>query len=170
MRDLGPKLGRRVLRYATAGAAQVFRDAARTKAPIRQPEAKGRRIFSTKYGDRVPGLLKRSLIAVRNSRASGKSVETYSMTVRTGDPPTKGGVSRDAYYWRWVEAGHIKRQAGGALKGGEKRKREQRVTLGQTGQFVQGRWYIRQAFEASTNRAIDEFYRRVDYKFRTLKL
>ena len=170
MDELGPKVGRRVLRFAVAGAARVFRDVARARAPMRQASARGGKVFASRYGNRMPGLLRRSIIVVRNRRESGRTTETYTSTVRTGDPPTKGGASRDAYYWRWVEAGHVKRQPGGRLTGGARTRSAARAALRRGGEFVEGRWYMRSAFAQAGNRALAEFYRRAEAKFRETKL
>ena len=162
----GPKLGRRVLRYATAGAAQVIRNRARQLAPSRKTGSGS--IFRSKQGDRIPGLLKRSIISPRNAKGSSRSLEAYFVTVRAGVAPTKGGVSRDAYYWRWVEGGHIKRQPGGPLRGGVARKKLARTRARAGGSWVAGRWYLQSAGQQSFSAALTEFYRRAEQKIALL--
>lgn len=167
MRDLGPKFGRRVMRYAIAGAAMQIRDGAKAVTPVRKT---GRgSIFRSRYGTRIPGLLRRSIIAKRNNKASSQALEAYYVTARSGDAPTKGGVSRDAYYWRWVEGGHIKRRPGGALRGGSAAKSLVRSRARKAGDFVSGRWYLRRGGEQSFGRALAEFYRRAEIKLAALQ-
>lgn len=157
------KMGRKAVRYATSGAGQVLRDRSRGLAPI------GTLASNRGYGHHVPGLLKRSIILWRSKRISSRTTEGYSVGVKGGKAKTKKGLSRDAYYWRWVEQGHLARGPGGKITGGNKTRALKRKRLLSSGaSFTPGVWYLRDGLRVGSRAAVEEFSRRLDSSFKAL--
>lgn len=148
LRAIGVDMERRAVRQASAAAAAVFRAAAQRNAPVQEPP--GRK-------GHMVGTLRRAIYARRVR--SPKGVSIYRVSVRQGKK--EKGKGRDAYYWAWVEQGHIARGPGQALRGGANSKSLQRKRLRAAGGFVQPKPYLRPAFEQSGGRALQVFNERL---------
>ena len=84
----------------------------------------------------------------------------YRIGVRQGRGEQKR--NRDAYYWAWVEQGHIARGPGGALKGGVRSKSLQRRRLrAGGGKVVPPHPFFKPAFESAGSRALQVFNERL---------
>lgn len=150
LREIGRQMERKVVRGATRAAARQFVATVRSGAPIMK--SPGRR-------GRTPGVLRRAVYVTRGKQ-SGKGVEHFFVGVRQGAKASASG--RDAFYWRWIEAGHIARGPGGALKGGERtRALTRRRMLAGGVRFVEARPFLMPAFRAKGQQALAEFYRRI---------
>lgn len=114
------------------------------------------------------GVMQRSVYVSRTRRPTGPGVARYFVSIRQGKKAKtvkrgkmKGAVL-DAYYWRWVEAGHLVRGPGQAIKGGDRYKNLQRQRLRTSGASkVDGKWFVRDGFNAAKGRAVDVFYERM---------
>lgn len=149
MKELGYDFERRVFRAGVGAAAQVFRREVQRRAPVRT------------------GLLSRA-VYVKRDRSSGRGKEHYFVGIRQGKRARSATVGKgftgnlDAYYWRFVEAGHLVRQPGGRLRGGTRTRALQRSRLIAGGaKRVPGKGFIRTAFEAKKGEALDAFTARV---------
>lgn len=148
LRAMNADLEQKGNRLATAAAARVFRAAVARTAPLG-----------------ATGMLRRSIFVFR-SRRSRRPNTIYAVSVRSHrrrkiDRKTKK-VMLDAYYWGWVEAGHLARGPGQALRGGNRRKALERARLRRAGAaFVPGRWYFRRAFATSSSEAVRAYERRL---------
>jgi hypothetical protein len=89
-------------------------------------------------------------------------MELIVVGVRNGKRYQKGKENRDAYYWRWVEAGHVARGPGSRLKGGDRSRALQRKRIKESGgRVVQGVWFMRRAFLANQHQALKAFNARI---------
>lgn len=96
---LTASVGESTLRAAGFAGAKVFREGAKERL--------------TANGSVISGVVLRNIIVKRQEELSdGNKRQTYLITVRSG----KRNVEGDAYYWRWVEAGHsfVRRKPKGA--------------------------------------------------------
>jgi HK97 gp10 family phage protein len=98
---------------AVRAAAQVFRKAVIANAPVLKQPTK----------NRVAGTLKRAIFVKRSKRSTSGAVR-YFIGVRTGTKAAKS--NRDAFYWRFLEAGWMPRGPGAKLKGGTRSRAFQR--------------------------------------------
>lgn len=153
----------KVVRQALASGTQAFAKEARRLAPVLQPPKDGRRRIN-----REAGVLKRAIFAAKTKKPTAPGVERYYVGVREGKKYQRVKVgkgkygSRDAFYWRWQEAGWIPRGPGRKIRGGERRRkleRERIVAAG--GRRVPGRDFLKRAFETQQQRAVAEFERRL---------
>lgn len=124
LRELGPKLAKKHLKYAIMSGARLVRDTARDLAPVES------------------GRLKKSIIIKFQSKLSKQGNVTYYVLAKRGKKyqkvtrrrtvVTNGVRSRvdvvsneDAYYWRFVEFGTSRQAAQKFMRPAfEKRKRE----------------------------------------------
>lgn len=87
---LGGAVNESVLRDVAYTGADIFRDEAQARAPVRK------------------GVLKANVIVKHlEEDADGGKLQAYKVTVRSGKFNTEG----DAFYWRWVEFGTSKMAA-----------------------------------------------------------
>lgn len=108
LKELGERLQKldkdmagRVVRAATAAAANVVKKAAIQNAPISsEPHQLGRR----KDQIAQPGNLRKNIIIRRLPPAQRTSTEEYIVTIRAGS----GKVPKDAFYGKFVEFGTVK--------------------------------------------------------------
>ncbi len=147
--SLSSDVQRKYLRGAVAAGARVVRDAAMRNVPIRT------------------GTLKRAIYSKWIQEASGKDRQTFLVSVRRGKGfrssrktnkrtgKTRETANRDAYYWTWVEFGHVTRGAGQRIKGGTIRRERARTALRNSGQFVPPRPFLRPAFESNKSATIE---------------
>ena len=135
------------LRGAVAAGARLIRDAAIKNVPVRS------------------GTLRRALYSKWIREASGNNRQTFLVSVRRGKQfqaktrtSARGRVTKtkssDAYYWTWIEFGHVAtgptRIAGGAL-----RRERSRQKLKSAGHFVPPRPFLRPAFESNKLAAVE---------------
>ena len=100
-------------------------------------------------GGRSTGTLRKAVYTkwLRNSAIKGRV--TFLISLKRGKKKANAKGKRrntvDAYYWWWIENGHIAVGPGGALRGGEKRRKPQRAALKAAGKFVPARPFLRPA-------------------------
>ncbi|HEY1182233.1 MAG TPA: HK97-gp10 family putative phage morphogenesis protein [Rhodocyclaceae bacterium] len=152
LRFLGYDMERKVMRSAGMAAASVFKRAAAANAPVGKVNSK----------TRTPGRLKKNVFAGRSKNRSKPGMELIVVGVRNGKRFQKGKENRDAYYWRWVEAGHVATGPGKRLKGGERSRALQRDRLRTAGRTVPGVWFMRRAFDANQDKAVKAFNKRIE--------
>lgn len=149
LREFGFDMERKVFRSGVAAAANVFKAKAVQLAPTLRVPRK----------DRTAGLLKKA-IYIKRSKDSRNGLEHYFVGVRQGRAARqrKGG-SLDAFYWRWVEQGHIARGPGQALRGGRRSKAIQRSRY--SGSRVPAYPFLAPAFQRAQQQALQAFNDRV---------
>ncbi len=140
-------LKNRTVRAAANAGAQVLakrvREAVRAKTTTRS------------------GVLSRSVIVSRNRRKLRGS-EVYRVRFRAGrSARVSKGTRLDAFYWYWVDQGHVTRGAK-ALRGGKRAKVVARGRLKASGNWVRGRFFMQDGFRAGQSEAVDVVYRRID--------
>ncbi len=112
LKELPDRVARNGLRASVYAGAKVIRDEARLKAPLA--------IAALGPSQPPPGTLKRSVIMKQIPELSGKSRQTFFVTVRHGKKyrkqGKKGNLSQDAWYWRFVEFGTVKMAASPFLR------------------------------------------------------
>ncbi len=152
LRELGVKVSKRLVRASTAAAGQVI--------------AKQVRIAIAATTVRRSGVLARSVFVARSRRQTPGS-ETYRISVRAGRTArrskSRSGVvtTLDAYYWYWVDQGHLARGPGQKIRGGQRTRALQRARLRAAGaRFVPGREFMKRGFQAGKGPAVEAFYRR----------
>ncbi|WP_395406304.1 HK97-gp10 family putative phage morphogenesis protein [Pseudoduganella sp. UC29_106] len=153
LRALGIDMERKIVRAGALAAGIVFRNAARENAPSLKP--------NTRRKDRTPGALKKSIYATRSKSKSKPGLETIVVAARAGSKTSKKGVAT-AFYWRWVEDGHVARGPGGKLKGGNRSRALQRSRLKAGGKFVPGVAFLRRAFQGKQDQAVAAFNKRIE--------
>lgn len=141
---------RKIFRNAVGAAARVFQRHVKTilARPRKSKPRKGT----------PPGTLQRA-IYIKRARDSKGGLEHYFVGVRQGrkEQGRKGG-SRDAFYWRMVELGHLIRGRGQALRGGDRLKRLQRSRLAASGASrVQAYPFLQPAFQRGQTEALQKF-------------
>lgn len=149
LRAIGGDFEKKAMRSATAAAASVFRAAARQAAPQQEPP-------STRKGH-VVGTLKRAIYTYKRKGSQGSV--TYRVSIRMGKK--EQAKKRDAFYWSWVEQGHVARGPGQRIKGGANSKALQRKRLKSGGGFVQAQPFLAPAFRSAGSRALQVFSERL---------
>lgn len=149
LNKLAADVQKKHLRGAVAAGARIFRDAAVRNVPVRS------------------GTLKRAIYSKWIQEASGSDRQTFLVSVRRGKGfkstkktnkrtgKTRETTNRDAFYWTWVEFGHVTRGKGQKIKGGTIRRERARKALKAAGNFVPPRPFLRPAFEANKTAAIE---------------
>lgn len=107
LRELPKNIGRNVLRGSVNAGATVIRQEAVQRAPISTgPVADGHP---------PPGTLKKAIYQKQIREKSTDQKQVFYVGVRHGSTAGKKGsknrLSRDAYYWRFVEFGTVKMAA-----------------------------------------------------------
>lgn len=154
LRAFSIDMQKKVIRSGAMAAAAVFRNAARNNTPVSK---------LSKRGGSTPGTLKKSIFAGRSKTRSKPGTETYTVGARGGAGKTTRKNAVTAYYWRWVEAGHLVRGAGKKLKGGDKSRALQRERLKTAGaKFVPPNAFLRRAFQSKQSEAINAFNKRIE--------
>lgn len=152
LRALGSDMQRKIVRAGALAAGIVFRNAAREFAPVLRKARK----------DRVSGALKKSIYATRSKNKSRPGMEAIVVAGRTGNKGAKKPTA-SAFYWRFVEEGHLARGPGGKLKGGNRSRELQRSRLKAGGaKFVPPVAYLRRAFQTKQDQAIAAFNKRIE--------
>jgi HK97 gp10 family phage protein len=155
LKELSGSMQRKVVRAGGMAGAKVFQKAAKANAPVLQ-KRDTRRVMA-----RVPGALKKAIVAGRSKKQSKPGTEVTFIAVRTGGK--NPNMSKSAFYWRFVEDGHLTRGKGQAIKGGKNRAGLERTRLKAAGaKFVPGRGYIARAFKDNQDAAIKAFNQRIE--------
>jgi len=117
------------------------------------------------------GTLRRAIYRVRDAKAPdgesrwivgvrrGKKYQSRTLTSKRGKQFTT--KNRDAYYWAWIEFGHIARGPGQRIKGGTRTKQSKRDQLRTQGHFVPARPFMRPAFERRKEDAVEAIKKRL---------
>lgn len=155
LKALGVDLQTKIIRSGVRAALTVFRRAVLAAVPVH----KGR-YPNTKY-QQVPGTLKRSIYIARSKRSSTPGVEYGIVRPRSGQ---KSQASlTNAYYWRWVEEGHLIRRAGQKLRGGVRRRALERSRLNSSGAArTRAFFFMKTSFDRNVEKATDAFSKRVN--------
>lgn len=144
LKDFGYDMERKVFRSGVAAAANVFRKLTVQLVPVRT------------------GLLKKAIYTKR-ARDSRNGLEHYFVGVRQGKKAQrrKGG-SLDAFYWRFVEQGHLVRRRGRGIRGGRRSAALQRSRLNASGAArVPAYPFLAPAFQRGKDQALQAFTTRV---------
>lgn len=154
LRALSADMQRKVVRAGALAAATDFRNAAKANAP-QSRVSRGR--------GHTPGQLKRAIVAGRAKNRSKPGIEAYTVVVRAGKARRKNQSS--AFYWRWVEAGHLVRGPGKKLQGGDKSRALQRQRLQASGaKYVPPNAFLLRAFRARQGQAVAAFNKRIEVR------
>lgn len=155
LKELSNDMQRKVVRAGATASAQVFRKAAVALAPVlKKPDTR-------KVNPRVPGALKRAIYAARSRTKSKPSAEVIVVGVRAGSKETKS--AKTAFYWRFVESGHLVRGKGQKIKGGTKRAGLERRRLKAAGaKFIPGVQFLARAFKEKQEEAVKAFNLRIE--------
>lgn len=157
LRALSDDMQKKVIRSAEMAAAVIFRNSARINAPTSA---------TSKNRGASPGLLKKSIYAGRSKTRSKPGLETYTVGARKGKKTTRKNVV-GAFYWRWVEGGHLVRGAGKRLKGGDRTRALQRERLKAAGaKFIPPVYFIRRAFQSNQSAALAAFNKRIEARIK----
>ena len=124
LRELPQRVARNGLRAAVYAGAKVIRDEAKLQAPVATGDLGP--------NQPPPGTLKRSVIMKQIPELSGAQKQTFFVTVRQGKKyrkqGKKGNLSKDAWYWRFVEFGTVKMSARPFLRPAFDMKKHEAVT------------------------------------------
>lgn len=150
---------RLIVRAGAQAAGNVFKKAAQANAPVlKKPDTR-------KVNPRVAGALKRSIFAGRSRFLSKPGVEVVVVSARSGSKAAKSGKA--AFYWRFVEGGHLARGRGAKIKGGTRRAGLERARLKASGaKFVPGVDYLKRAFNSNQDAAIRAFNERIEARIK----
>lgn len=147
LRAIGADMEKKAVRQASQAAASVFRAAAQKAAPVQKPP-------STRKGH-VVGTLKRAIYSRRVKRTPRGTV-AYRISIRQGK--REQAKKRDAFYWVWVEQGHIARGPGQRIKGGANTRALQRKRIRGSGKgVVQPSPFLKPAFSSAGSKALQVF-------------
>lgn len=166
--ELSRQMQNRIVRAATRASANVIRAEAKNTAPKREDRIKKKRVPGTKQIV-APGVLKASIGVVR--KRSQRGTATYMVIPLSGERTRKGKspkYQRDAYYWAWVEQGHVIATRRTRLPGGARRRALERERLRAAGRTTRPSWYLRRALQASNGRAVQAFYDSMERSFARL--
>jgi HK97 gp10 family phage protein len=179
LQALGSDMEKKIVRSGALAAGTIFRRAAIANAPVlKKPDTR------KKYA-RVAGNLKKAIYSGRSRSKSGPGAEVVVVSVRTGGKDASGKknriTGRDAFYWPFVEAGHLargpgnrvqderltRRQSNELIKAGGMRSKDRlkakRALLKASGaKFVPGVFFMKRAFEGSQDAAINAFNSRIE--------
>lgn len=150
-------LQKKAVRQATRAAGSVIQKLAKKFAPVRdsatRKKVRGQLVF--------PGTLRDS-IGVVSKRARPGTIKVMVIP-RSGKRTRKGKGSmadRDAYYWAWVEQGHV--ITGRRVKGGARRRKLERDRLNAAGRRTRPANYLKKAFEQGKDPAVKAFYAKLE--------
>jgi HK97 gp10 family phage protein len=155
LQALGADMEKKIVRSGALAAGVIFKKAAIANAPVlKKPDTR------KKY-PRVAGTLKKAIYAVRSRSKSQPGKEVIVVAARSGGKGAK--TSKNAFYWKWVEAGHLARGPGQKLKGGKNRVALERKRLTASGaKFVPGAFFLKRAFDSSGDAALKAFSSRIE--------
>jgi HK97 gp10 family phage protein len=154
LRALSFDMQRKIVRAGATAAGVIFRNAAIANAPtLKQRDTR-------KVNPRVAGTLKKSIYAARSKVKSKPGIEVIVIAARSGGKAAKSGKS--AFYWRFVEAGHLARGRGQKVKGGTRRAGLERARLKASGaKFVPPVEFLKRAFKDNQDAAVKAFNSRI---------
>lgn len=150
MRGIGRDLQFKTARNAAA-AASVFRGLVKQLAPVMPSSGPGHNRY------RTVGALRNNVYQARTFKGVPRGTVRYFVSIRSGRRVKRGP---DPFYWRWVDQGHV--IARRRIQGGRNTKALTRRRLREGGSFVEGRFFLRRAFDAGQSKALQVFYQRVD--------
>lgn len=155
LRALSLDMQRKVTRAGAMAAGNIFRKAAVANAPMRQEP------YGNTKAPRVPGTLKKAIYAARSRVRSKPGKELIVVGVRSGKQASARG--KGAFYWRFVENGHLVRGPGQKIKGGTNRATLERNRLKAGGaKFVPPVFFMKRAFADNQDAAITAFNERIE--------
>jgi HK97 gp10 family phage protein len=141
----------KVVRSAALAVGTMYKKAAAANAPVLKKRD------TRKKNPRVAGALRKAIYSARSRRKSKPGLEVVTVSVRSK------GAKNSAYYWRWVEAGHLARGPGQKIKGGNRLRALTRDRLKASGaKFVPGVHYLERAFKSNQGNAITVFNGRIE--------
>lgn len=147
--ELSSDLQTKIVRAGANAAGQVFKKGVIQQAPVHQGAYRNRKKLKT------PGNLRRNIYVARSRSGSSLGKEVFSVRAREGKKSKTG----DAFYWRFVEAGHRKR--GAKLTGGRHSRALQRKRHRASAGVVPGVFFFRYAFNALKDAALAAFNARI---------
>jgi len=153
LKNLPEKIGKNVLRSAVGAGAAVIRVEAKKNAQA---------IKDT-------GTLARSIYQKQIRELSGPEKQTFYVGARQGKAHQKvgkKGLSRDAFYARFVELGHFSRPSTGVRIG--RSALIDHLKAG-TVHWVPARPFLRPAFEVGKTRAVDAMGAKIAERLQTIK-
>jgi HK97 gp10 family phage protein len=138
LKAFGPKIAQNGLRAAVNAGATVVRKEVEARAPIGES-----------------GTLKRAIFQKALRDLSGRDRAVFVVGLKRGKKYRnvkrgKKTVNQDAYYWTWVEFGHMV-----VPRGGRGSIRSRRRVASSVGRRVQPRPFMRPAFEQSKYAALE---------------
>lgn len=159
LKELSADMQRKVVRAGATAAGTVFRKAASANAPtLKKPDTR-------KKNPRIPGALKRAVYATRSRKLSKAGTEVIVVGVRSGGKESKS--AKTAFYWRFVEDGHLVRGRGQKIKGGTKRAGLERKRLKAAGaRFIPGRKFLARAFKSEQQASVKAFNLRIEARLK----
>lgn len=144
LEKLAAAAGEATLRGTGFAGAKVFLDEAKARVPVKT------------------GTIKANLIIKRaEEKSSSAEKQTYLVTVRSG----KQGNDGDAYYWKWVENGHMivgKKAKAAAWKN---HRAAAKLEFGDSKKGA--RPFIRPAYESVKDKAINAMQTKMAEKIKT---
>jgi HK97 gp10 family phage protein len=155
---LDENVKKKYVRGAVGAGARLIRDAAiKNVAAVigsTQPKSGARR---------RTGRLQRAIYSAWLAKESTTDTQSFIVSVKRGrnfqsKTTTRRGKTfqtsnKDAYYWTWVEFGHVVTKS--KIKGGQRRREAARKPLKAAGQFVPARPFMRPALESNKTAAIE---------------
>lgn len=138
-KNLGDAVGQGPMRAAGFAGAEVFRDEAKANA----------------QKSKKTGVLQNNIIVKRLEEEASDRKQAYLVTVRSG----KFGADGDAFYWRFVEDGHliVRRNVASQIASITKRRKEAKAAA--TAEFgnsrVAAQPFMRPAYESKKQEAIE---------------
>ncbi len=139
------KEGVKMLRRSMWAGGAIIRNEIRAQAPVAaKPHKRGGRLIP-------PGTIKKAPVSLWARELSDATDQVFMVTLRRGKKYQRMGkkeVSKDAYYWPWVEYGHkfVPRKAKAGSKGISARRKA-------AGGMVPPHPFFQPAFESSKARA-----------------
>ena len=138
-RKLAEAVGQEGLRAAGFAGAEVFRDQAKANA----------------QKSKKTGVLQRNIIVKRLEEDASDRKQVYLVTVRSG----RFGADGDAFYWRFVEEGHlfVRRKASSLKKESITKRRKEAKALAEAefgSSRVAAQPFMRPAYESKKQEAI----------------
>ncbi len=156
--QLNDDVKKKYVRGAVGAGARLIRDAAiRNAATVIAGTAPKSGIR------RRTGRLQRAIYSAWLAKESTADSQSFIVSVKRGKnfqskTRQRGGKSfqtsnKDAYYWTWVEFGHVVTTK--KIKGGLRAREKARIPLKAAGQFVPARPFMRPALESNKTAAIE---------------
>lgn len=160
MQQLGEAVGQDAMRAAGFAGAEVFRDEAKSNVSRSESTPGSGPAKRT-------GTLHKNIIIKRLEEEASDRKQVYLVTVRSG----KFGTDGDAFYWRFVEEGHLfVRRKSSSLKKESITKRRKEAKAAAELEFgssrVAARPFMRPAYESKKQEAVDAMQAKLAEKVR----